>query len=434
MALVRGPFIQSLSKTNATIIWYTDTSNEDSIVLLGTTTNFTNRYQNSTISNTVATSKNSSSSSTVRTDSGKYKHSIRISGLEPNTKYYYAVGSTQAGILSSGSTTNFFYTSPETDNEQDMRFWVVADMGVGTSNQKAVKDRFITFNGSNKVDAWLWIGDNAYNYGYFSEYDSTIFTGINTYQTELKKFPVFSVLGNHDYGTSSSGGYLSSTAQQNLKEYFTIFNLPSTSQCGGVASFSPKYYSLDWGNVHIIAMDGYNYLNPGSEQYNWLLNDLENNTKKWTILFQHFPAFTHGTHNSDTSSECVEFREKITPIIYQNNIDLVLHGHSHVYERTYFMYNFTGLSADWSSSYITQPTSPYNKTLSAGTIFIVVGNGGQGGPVGTSGTWPHSAMTAYDRSTWASLVIDITGTTTQTMTVRAINSSGTIIDSFQIIK
>ena len=181
-------------------------------------------------------------------------------------------------------------------------------------------------------------------------------------------------------------------------------------------------------------MDGYNYLNPGSEQYNWLLNDLENNTKKWTILFQHFPAFTHGTHNSDTSTECVEFREEITPIIYQNNIDLVLHGHSHVYERTYFMYNFTGLSADWNSSYITQPTSPYNKTLSAGTIFIVVGNGGQGGPVSTSGTWPHSAMTAYDRSTWASLVIDITGTTTQTMTVRAINSSGTIIDSFQIIK
>jgi hypothetical protein len=434
MALVRGPFIQSLSKTNATIIWYTDTSNEDSIVLLGTTTNFTNRYQNSTISNTVATSKNSSSSSTVRTDSGKYKHSIRISGLEPNTKYYYAVGSTQAGILSSGSTTNFFYTSPETDNEQDMRFWVVADMGVGTSNQKAVKDRFITFNGSNKVDTWLWIGDNTYTYGYFSEYDSTIFTGTNTYQTELKKFPVFSVLGNHDYGTSSSGGYLSSTAQQNLKEYFTIFNSPSTSQCGGVASFSPKYYSLDWGNVHIVAMDGYNYLNPGSEQYNWLLNDLENNTKKWTILFQHFPAFSHGTHDSDTASECIAFRQNIAPIIYQNNIDLVLHGHSHVYERTYFMYNFTGLSADWSSSYITQPTSPYNKTLSAGTIFIVVGNGGQGGPVSTSGTWPHNAMASYDRSTWASLVIDITGTTTQTMTVRTINSSGTIIDSFQIIK
>lgn len=438
MALVRGPFIQSVSKRNATIVWYTNTAIEDNIVKIGTTTNFTNTYKSSIISNTVATSKNNSSSSTVRSDV-YYKHLVRVSGLNPNTKYYYAVGSTQMGILSSGSTTNFFYTSPDTNAEQNMRFWVVADMGVGTSNQKNVKDRFLTFNNNNKVDAWIWIGDNTYTYGYYSEYDGTIFTGTNSYINELKKFPIFSVLGNHDYGSSTAGGYLSSTAQQNLKEYFTIFNLPSTSECGGVASFSPKYYSVDWGNVHFIALDGYNYINPTSTQYKWLVNDLENNTKKWTIVFQHFPAFTHGTHDSDSSSECVAFREQVTPLLYQYNVDLVLHGHSHVYERTYFMRWFTGTSASWSSSYIVQPTSPYNKTisagaLSAGTIFVVVGNGGQGGPVTTYGTWPHNAMDSYDRSTWASLVIDITGTTTQTLTVNTINSSGTIIDSFQILK
>lgn len=429
MALVRGPYIQSLSKTNVTIVWYTNTSNEDSLVKIGTTTNFTNTYKNSTIVNTVT-------SSPYPTDTGKYKHTVRISGLQPNTKYYYGVGSTQAGILSSGSTTNYFYTSPISNNEQDMRFWVIADMGVNSANQKAVKDQFISFNNNAKVDAWLWIGDNAYNSGLYSEFDSEAFGGTNAYNSELKKFSLFSVAGNHDYGNA---GYLGAAALSTTKEYFSLFKLPSTSECGGVASFSPKYYSIDWGNVHIIAMDGYNYLNPGSAQYNWLLNDLRNNTKKWTIMFQHFPAFTHGTHNSDTSSELVAFRTYITPLIYQYNIDLVMHGHSHVYERSYFMKNFTGLSADWSSSYIVQPTSPYDKrvsagSLSAGTIFVVVGNGGQGGPVSTSGTWPHSAMTTYDRSVWSSLVIDITGTTTQTMTVRAITSTGTILDYFQIIK
>lgn len=419
--LLRGPYLQSTSKTNLTIKWYTTTAC-DSKVQIGTTTSFGTTFTDST--------------STT-------EHSIRISGLLPNTKYYYFIGTTTQ-ILDSDPTKNFFYTTPTTDSNQPIRFWVLADMGVNTSNQKAVKDKFLDYNGSNKVDFWFWIGDNAYNSGTYGEFDSNTFGGTNGYSTELKKYNLFSVTGNHDYanvGSYLSGGWPTAAAGTS-QPYFNLSKNPSTTECGGVASFTEKYYSVDYGNVHIIVMDGYGAdLRVGSDQYNWLINDLENNSKKWVILFEHFPAFTHGTHNSDTEAELIKFRENICPIIYYYNIDIVLHGHSHNYERSYFISNFSGISTSWNASYISQagigyPTA-YDKTTYSGTVFVVIGNGGQGGSLTTSGTWPHNAMISYDRTTFASLIIDFNvGVGNDEIDVQVIpyNYTSSLLDRFKIKK
>lgn len=434
-SITRGPYLQMTSHGNISVRWVTDVATNTKVWwgLSGSSINFTNTFIN---------------------NSSVTEHESRISGLQPNSKYYYGVGSTTQS-LSSGST-NYFWTAPSIGYSGHSRFFVIADFGTADSAETNVRNAFNTFNSSaspsDKVDLVFMVGDNAYGSGTITNFDSAVFNGSNSYKTEIKKFNMFLLAGNHDYANS---GF--STAQATLNwPIFNLFTHPSGSECGGVVSNTERYYSFNWGNVHIISLDGYRDssnnntgMGSGSAMYKWLENDLKFNTKKWTILFTHFPPFSHGTHNSDTATELSNLRTIITPLIYRYNVDLVMNGHSHVYERTYFMKNFTGISSAWSSGFISQTglgdnssgaNLPYDKSSGqSGTTFVVIGNGGQGGNVSTSGTWPHSAMISYNRSTFASLVIDfntdITGTANggSYMSVKIVGIGG-LLDSFLIKK
>jgi phosphodiesterase/alkaline phosphatase D-like protein len=426
--IVRGPYLQMTTPTTEVIRWYTSSATNTK-VWWGTTTGFGNTFVN-----------------TVSTDT----HEARLSGLLPGTKYFYGVGSTSQ-CLSSGST-NYFFTAPAVNSSNHIRIWVTGDFGVNTSNQKGVKDQFVSYNASNnpsgnaKVDLHFMVGDNAYGGGSNTDFDDNLFLGVNAYSDVIKKFNSFQVLGNHDYNQT---GY--NAGQGTNFPQFERFTQPADSQCGGVVSHIEKYYSVNWGNVHIINLDGYGTPSaPGSAMYKWLENDLKYNNKTWTIVFIHFPAFTHGTHNSDTAPESAGIQTNLLPLIYAFNVDLMVCGHSHVYERSYFMHQFAGASSAWNSSYITQtglgdnssvPNAPYDKSAGqSGTTFVVVGNSGQGGSITATGTWPHNAMIAYNKSTFSSLIIDIntdiTGTASSGnyMYVKNLGVSGTILDKFIIKK
>ena len=77
--------------------------------------------------------------------------------------------------------------------------------------------------------------------------------------------------------------------------------------------------------------------------YNWLRNDLISNTQQWTVVYFHHAPYTKGIHNSDTEIELIDMRQNIIPLLESYGVDLVLAGHSHIYERSYFIKNHTGL-------------------------------------------------------------------------------------------
>ena len=52
------------------------------------------------------------------------EHEITVTGLTPDTRYYYAVG-TSSQMLAGGDATCYFVTSPATGTARPMRFWVV---------------------------------------------------------------------------------------------------------------------------------------------------------------------------------------------------------------------------------------------------------------------------------------------------------------------
>ena len=404
--VTRGPYIQSTSSSSTIIKWRTDVPTDSKVNYGFSTTVWT------VIKDTVMTTE----------------HEVKITGLQSNAKYFYRVGSTAVTLLT--GPKYFFQTAPPQGTIQPVRVWALGDFGNGSVDQGQVLQSYQNYLGASRNDMWIWLGDNAYYYGTDSEYTSQVF---NVYGGIFRSWNFYPAPGNHDYGQS---GYQSAAALGTGFPYFSIFSLPVNAVAGGVPSGTEKYYSYNWGNVHFIALDSYGALNqPGSPMYNWLQSDLQNNHQKWIIAYWHHPPYSKGTHNSDTEVELIDMRQNIVPLLEQYGVDLVLNGHSHTYERSFFMHGHYGNEASFDSTMIVQSGDgsavPYIKDLNHnGTVYAVCGVGGQVSASSTPG-YPHNAMIASYTSVAGSLVLDIFG---DTLRYKFLKSDGTIADSFTMIK
>ena len=352
------------------------------------------------------------------------EHLIVLRNLSPNTKYYYSVGSTSVSLQ--GDFNNYFYTAPVKDYIVPLRFWVTGDFGIIGNTQTAVRNSFLNFTAGQKINGWLWLGDNAYVKGTDVEYQTTVF---NIYQSIFKNLPLLPSPGNHDY---ASAGYQSATSLGNNFAYFSIFNLP-------LSSGTAKYYSTNYGNIHFISLDSYGSFNDSlSNMYQWLRNDLINNDQQWTIAFFHHPPYSKGSHNSDIDIELKDMRKNIVPLLESYGVDLVLSGHSHNYERSYLIKNHYGLETTFDSTVsstgniVQSGGGPYFKLAQndSGTVYVVCGVSGEIG-TGTSPGYPHNAMFTSINNVSGSLILDVNG---DTLTSKFLTSVGLIADSFSIIK
>src|SRR5258706_9825145 len=137
--------------------------------------------------------------SSVTEGSTTTAHAVTLTGLTPNTTYYYSIG-TPTETYESGAGY-FFLTPPTAGTIKDTRIWVIGDAGTQNANQDAVRDAYYTYTGTRHTDLWLMLGDNAYDSGTFLEYDAAVF---NKYQAMLRKSVVWPTLGNHDTGQATT--------------------------------------------------------------------------------------------------------------------------------------------------------------------------------------------------------------------------------------
>jgi predicted phosphodiesterase len=206
-------------------------------------------------------------------------------------------------------------------------------------------------------------------------------------------------IGNHD-----------DTSSALLNQYMSHFGL------------SRQYYSFDYGNAHFLALS--TEMSSSSTQYDFAKADLQkasqNSNIHWIIVFFHKPIYTSPTtHSADTT-----MRAKYHPLFDQYNVDLVLYGHNHVYERSYpLKYN----SANPGSPIKTATNAKYYQNID-GTIFATVGTAGQS-PYSFSSKAPF-IVSQYRGYGFMDLSI---GSTTLAAKFYA-NSDGTIKDSFTIEK
>ena len=183
------------------------------------------------------------------------------------------------------------------------------------------------------------LGDNAYQDGTDAEYQTAVF---NMYPSVLRSSVLWPTLGNHD-------GHTADSATQ-TGPYYDIFTLPRAAEAGGVASGTEAYYSFDWGNVHFVVLDSYESDRvPPSPMIDWLEDDLLATTADWVVAFFHHPPYTRGSHNSDNDIESIELRQYTLPMLEAYGVDLVLTGHSHSYERSFFIDGHYGPSSTFNT-------------------------------------------------------------------------------------
>jgi hypothetical protein len=354
------------------------------------------------------------------------EHAVTLSGLAPDTRYFYSVGTTTA-TLAAGPDQKFV-TSPPAGVSKPIRVWVIGDAGTGTSSQVAVRNAFTSYNGNRETDLWLVLGDNAYDLGSDAEYQVKHFA---IYPALLKSAVSWYTLGNHDAGTGAAGAH----------PYHAMFSLPTMGQAGGAASGTKNYYSFNYGNVHFISLDSQetNRASTGA-MASWLTRDLQNNTLPWVIAFWHHPPYSKGSHDSDTEINLVEMRSNMLPILEQYGVDLVLSGHSHSYERSYLLDGHYGVSGTLttamkknSGSGRSNDTGVYAKPSVGpagheGAVYVVAGSSGQ-----TSGfqpSAPHPAM-YISLNNLGSLVLDLNG---ERLDVTFLREDGSTPDTFTLVK
>ncbi|HXG62701.1 MAG TPA: metallophosphoesterase [Planctomycetota bacterium] len=400
--VTRGPYLQQGHSTSVIVRWRTDTPT-DSRVRYGT----------------------SAGSLTLQADNAASttEHEVKLTGLSPNTKYYYSIGTTTRTLA--GDAGYFFVTAPTPGTVKPTRIWVIGDAGTANSSQRAVRDAYYSFTGSRYTDLWLMLGDNAYDDGTDAEYQAAVF---NMYPTLLRQSVVWPTLGNHD-GHSADSATLSGP-------YYNIFSLPKNGECGGLASGTEAYYSFDYANIHFICLDSYETSRTvGGAMHTWVKNDAAATTRDWIIAFWHHPPYSKGSHNSDSESYLIDMRKNFLPILEEAGVDLVLCGHSHSYERSFLLDGHYGTSSTLTASMKKDGGSgrdpnPYRKSAGTqpheGAVYVVAGSSGKT----SGGSLNHPAM-FISLNQLGSLVLDIDG---NRLDAKFLRSDGTVGDYFTILK
>ena len=126
------------------------------------------------------------------------------------------------------------------------------------------------------------------------------------------------VPGNHEYRDPGAAGY------------FDYFNGPG-QQGGQAGERGAGYYSFEVGDWHLVGLNSecsqVGGCEAGSPQERWLRADLASHPVACTLVFWHHPHFTSGRYSAEGTMRAV------WDALYDANVDLVVNGHEHFYER-----------------------------------------------------------------------------------------------------
>ena len=249
-------------------------------------------------------------------------HFVTLRGLEARGTYYYAVRSGDTGAAWSAT---FSFRAGYADGAT--RVGIFGDMGLYAWNNMA---NLASDAAAGEIDVVVHIGDHCYNLGGDDERRGD--ACMDAYQPVLASTPWLPVVGNHEfydgdalrrYLNQSDGVVVAdgsdvvaspaadplvsgaaSTASSPLSRLLATGNHHGAGTHGGsVPSGTSRWYAVDLGLVHLVALDlnMYNGVDTcgaacRAAQLQWLEKDLaaaDANRAKvpWIVAFSHFPLY-----------------------------------------------------------------------------------------------------------------------------------------------
>jgi hypothetical protein len=234
-------------------------------------------------------------------DTTNHLYSYTITGLTPGARYYYRV---VTGTVYSGAS---FYAAPDSSATR-LKFISYGDdrsnPDVHNAVAGAVVKRFQSDPGYQTLN--LAAGDLVASGDQDSSWTTEFFDpSLTNIRLELASIADLSVMGNHE----GSG-----------KLFMRYFPMPFVAG---------RYWSFDYGPMHVVMMDQYSSYDPGSAQYDWIRNDLAATTRKWKVVLLHEPGWSaDGGHPNNTIVQ-----QAYQPLFEQYGVALVIGGHNHYYAR-----------------------------------------------------------------------------------------------------
>lgn len=364
----RGPFVQRTAATAQTLVWRTPVP-ASTEVLLGRTPDALEPV--------------------YRDDSPVTNHVAELTGLAPDTEYWYRVRSRADG-REAVSPLRAFRTFRE---RGPVRFAVLADVGGGGRPQidvAAVLQR-------EAPELVLIAGDAVYPKFTDRLADQRFFS---LYRELMAGTPFFVVAGNHDttYGWPW--------------EFVDAFVCPTNdtdaATLAGESTWPEAYYSFDCGDAHFtglyvpILYAGLE-LRPGTAQWRWLEADLAASRKPWKFIFLHHPLMSSGLHGRDDYNfnrvaDTDELAAVLLPLARQHGVQMIFSGHDHDYERF-------------------RPVQ--------GVTCVV--SGGGGGPLYSYAQ--RAPASAQFHLRWQCVVVDVTG---DALHLRAVDRAGAVFDELHL--
>ncbi len=304
-----------------------------------------------------------SGSESVGEQSAGHLFRYDVPGLTPGHKYFYKVE------LADGFATGSFTAAPPDTGAAAL--FMYGDSRSNPAVHDMVAARMVAAYGADPAlqGIALHAGDLVNDGNVEEDWDSELFDpqylNIRRFLSEV---PLEAAIGNHD-----GNGTL----------FTTYLPYPFVSD---------RYWSFDYGVVHVTVVDQYAGL--GSAQLAWIASDLAGSTKPWKVILLHAPGWAAGTHANSTSVQ-----QDIQPLAVTFGVALVVAGHNHNYARA----------------------------VVDGVYHITTGGGGASlyTPV-----LPSPQVVVAERAYHFCLVEASAGT----LSFRAVRTDGTTIDSFTLTR
>ncbi len=313
------------------------------------------------------------------TDVTEYSYKAKATDLEPNTDYYYQVGSESGKV----SETGTFKTSGKAGDP--FKFVHYTDTQNAFWNENVRNEA--AFGANTLMNALETAGDA----------DFVLHTGdvVETAEVEDEWVDLFGqsqpyfmqtamavASGNHDE-------YALEYGDDPLTEKFNEHvNVPAANNKidGG------SYYSFDYNGVHFVTLNTNDNKksedNPegkaiGEEQMEWIREDVEQaraNGAEWIVLNYHKPLYSKSYHSLQ-DEDVQKVREELTALIDELDIDLALQGHDHVISRTHSLThvpteeNFSNAEVEDVETFVGDNGVEYMEDPD-GTVYVLPNTGG----------------------------------------------------------
>jgi predicted MPP superfamily phosphohydrolase len=263
--------------------------------------------------------------------------SIEKSGI--TIKNYYAYSSPLASSPSNSSSSSLLSQQIADTTLADFNFAAAGDWGCTSDTINTVKNIM-----DHDPELVLALGDLSYN--------SSAQCWLDIIEPMADKTKI--VFGNHETDSTKK-----------LKDYMEFFGLEK------------QYYSFNYENIHFTAISTELPYEEGSEQYNFVDNDLSKISSDpnidWIVVFFHSLAYTSPADSGKGNRAEKELRETYHPLFDKYDVDIVLQAHNHNYQRSYpIVFNIDKPK----EPIITDNSDSNNFHDPQGQIFVTAGTGG----------------------------------------------------------